>query len=117
MSKMIKKFTKVIGIRVDGGNRIGYGHLTGCKALADTLTRKTGCKIIFFYKHLDENSLARISDYEIVNLSSSAMKSDIHRIKSYNIDILIVDVMEFVTKQAKQFNDNFKCINKLFSNL
>jgi UDP-2,4-diacetamido-2,4,6-trideoxy-beta-L-altropyranose hydrolase len=108
---MIKKCNQVLGIRVDGGGKIGYGHIVRCKALADILNKKDGCEILFFCKHLDTNSYARISNYKIVKLDSSIIEEDIRKIKSYDIDFLIIDVMEFDKKKAEQFNTNFKCIN------
>ena len=89
-----------IGIRVDGGENIGMGHIQRCLALAQQLKKRNTEVIFIFLKNeivkekIEKEGFGEIELKERIDLKEDLIKTS-KIIKEESIDILITDSYKF----------------------
>lgn len=89
-----------IGVRVDGGKKIGMGHIQRCLALAVQLKKERNTVIFLIRKNKETREIIERKKFEVIELKSDInlkedLKNTIKIIKSLGINILITDSYKF----------------------
>lgn len=91
-----------VAIRADGNNKVGFGHLVRCTALAKELTN-LGCKVVFISKEKQNkfvNNLFAETQLSMETISNKfTLEEEMEFLKNKidlcNIDIIILDGSQF----------------------
>jgi len=113
---MALKKQKIL-IRVDGGRKLGMGHVVRCLAVADELRSRISAEILFVTKGCPECvSIIKKSRYEVATIPpKSSTKEETNRARSILMDfkpnLVVNDILDAPKGYMKKISELAKAVN------